>query len=1039
MRGTIRDSAYALTAAAIACCAGLARAQAQPSTTAPAAAVVDGRDFAARNLPAEPHPGEIAFRAARAWAWKEGGADRLFLERDVFVTLGVYQFTARRAVVWLEPVLVGGRSGEQVAVYLDGVQSVPGAAPVQHTAERLLVTGLILDPEPSLRADLLQRGRPDEPLIVAGEQRFAEFLAGLAPAPGAHAHAPSPRPGQRPDDGPGTTWPTPDEPDPRGQLQPAPRSRIDPPAEGVVTPSAGSIEFVAPARDQADASGGAIVLTSGVAITYVRSRELAGGSDESLDTVELTSQRAVVFLTPRADAGQVSYDLGSVAGIYLEGDVVVASGQYTLRGARMYYDIATERAIVLDAVFWTFDPDRGMPLYLRADAIRQESAAQWSAQNVRLANVGFAKPHFSIGATEVTITRVPADEEIGEPSRQLVDAKGVKFLAGDFPLTFAPRVRGEFRPSPIRRFDVGSQHGDPVVRTGWDIYTLAGLDPAPGNSATLLADGYFGRGPAVGADVDWRAPGIVGNLFGYYIYDNGQDHLPSGSEIDHDDDHRGMFEASQVWRLNDEWTLFSEFAWISDETFIPAFFRKEAETRREYISSLYARYLDDQSMFTVEVRGTLNDFVPNQYLLQSLGYQTQKTPEIAYYRVGDELFGGFIRYTGETRFSVMSLSFTEPTVRELGWRRPSKAEQAFGLLPGQSIGDALRAQGLDEDTVLRFDTRHEFEAPLEAGPINLTPFIVGRFTAWDTNFQDFSGDDGQDKERYWGAAGVRFGTSIQRVYNDVDSRALDIHRLRHIIEPNGAVWFADTTIEQNDLPVYDNDVESLADGFATRLGVRNTLQTMRGGEGRWRSVNWLTIDTDFVFSEHTPRQESPFGRFIDARPEHSILGDFLSNHAQLQLTDALAVTNNLIYSFDEDRVERTTIGMLIDHGSGFSTFVEYRELRPLDERFLDVGAEYELTRKYEAALIGIFDIDRDEIQTVGARLTRRFPQWTVDFTFGVDSISDDVSFGVSLRPAGIGAERRTHILTRAPQDDPLFHSIAPRRDRLNYGPFADTP
>ncbi len=1051
MSGLLYYSACHVTAAIVAA-HGVTSAYAQPEaavrrapeSTARPIAGFDGKTFAGVNLPAQPQEGVVRLSGARAWAWQEGQTNRLLVERDVRVTIGLYQFAARRAVVWIEPVRVAGRDADQVAVYLEGVTSVPGAAPIEQAGDRLLVTGLIVGGALSLKTDLLERSRPDDPLVREGEARLAEYLMQVSGGPAREIES-VPRPlssipdrDQIPGEAPGAQWVPADD---RVDLPAAPPPTIRFADEGIVAPSAERIEFVAPTPELAGrvGAGGAIILSGGVSVTYSRPGDVEAGEGAALRTVELTAQRAVVFLSGDADAGRARYSIGQIQGVYLEGDVVASSGTYTLRGARMYYDIGSERAIVLDAVFWTFDADRGMPLYLRADAIRQESRSQWSASNVRMANVGFAKPHFAIGATDVTLTMVPANDETGEPERQVIDATGVKFLAGNLPLTFAPRVKGEFRASPLRRLDVDSEGGDPIIRTGWDIYTLAGLDPAPGNSATLLLDGYFDRGPAAGLDIEWSAADINGALFAYYIYDDGTDRLPSGDRLDQDEEHRGMAQVEQVWRLSENWTLFTEFSYISDETFLPAFFRTESETHREYVNSLYARYLDDQSMLSFEVRGTINDFVPNQYLLQSQGYQVQKYPEVAYYRVGDELFGGVLRYTGESRFSMMSLSFTEPTVEELGWRTPSKAEAAFGLAPGQSIGDALRAQGLNEDGVARFDTRHELEAPLTAGPVNLVPFVVGRLTSWDTNFEDFSGDSDQDRTRLWGSVGVRFGTSIQRVYDGVESQALDLHRLRHIIEPNGTIWFADTNVEQQDLPVYDDDVESLAKGFSTRLGVRNTLQTQRGGEGQWRSVDWLVVDTNFIFSSDEGPSESPFGRFIDARPELSNLGDYVANDVLFQFTDALAVTSGIIYSFDDDQLQRTTVGLVIDHGPGFSTFVEYRDLHPLGETYLDVGVKYELTRKYEAAVVGVYDTDERDFQTIGVRVARRFPQWTVDVSFGYDNISDDVSMGFSLRPAGLSNDRRTRVLTRDLEDDMVFRAITPQRDRLEFGPFADRP
>ena len=43
------------------------------------------------------------------------------------------------------------------------------------------------------------------------------------------------------------------------------------------------------------------------------------------------------------------------------------------------------KALLLDAVFWTYDEDRRLPLYLRADVIRQESQQEFSGERARTA------------------------------------------------------------------------------------------------------------------------------------------------------------------------------------------------------------------------------------------------------------------------------------------------------------------------------------------------------------------------------------------------------------------------------------------------------------------------------------------------------------------------------------------------------------------------------------------------------------------------------------------------------------------------------
>lgn len=801
------------------------------------------------------------------------------------------------------------------------------------------------------------------------------------------------------------------------------------------------------------------------------------------ETIQLIAERAVVFVRADADSGIGRLRAEDVSGLYLEGDVSVTNGRYTLRGSRVYFDIATARAILLDAVFWTYDEKRGMPIYVRAAAIRQESVNQWRAEKPLLANVAFADPHFAVGASSVTITRqMPGGFDIGgtlgdgsadgggsgdgsaggggglagvwgpevrgsssvDPRDALagdgppyIDARDVTFRAGGVPLAYAPALKGEFKTSPLRRAQVDSYTGDTALRTRWDLFTLFGAEAPRGTDLTLDIDGFLERGVGLGPALSWSGERTAGSLMGYYIYDNGEDHMTSGAKIDNDDEHRGMVLGENIWRLTDHWTLFTEGTYISDERFVDAFFESEAETRREFVSSIYARRQADNDMLSIEARTTFNDFVANEYLLQSLGYQTKKLPELRYTLMGESLGSGLLVYTGDARYSRMALSFNEPRLRDQGFDKPRRSEPAFGLQPDDRISDQLSAQGLDEDTVNRFDTRHEVEIPLVAGPVNIVPFAAGRFTAYDTNFDSFNSAD-NDKYRLWGSGGVRMATSLQKVDNSVRSRFWDVDRVRHIVEPSVTLWHSDATIDQTDLPVYDDEVESLATGTSVRAGVKNTWQTMRGGQGRLRSVDWLVINVDYIWSSGDIDVESPFGRFIESRPEASYLGRFLTTEGVFNVTDSVSLVGGYLLDTEAGTSARTVGGVIIDHGYGLSTYAGLRDLDPIDSTLIDYGARAELTRKHAITAFLAYDLNEERFRSLGGRVTRRFQQWTLDFAVSFDRTADDVNLSLSLRPVGTGSDDRRRVYTRETDEgEPLRAGRALRDGRIDYGPFAD--
>lgn len=1015
-----------------------------------AGGAMDGRDFAGLRLTSPVQLTNLVISGTNAWTWEEGasatGTQRIHLEGDARVDLGQYQFTASQAVVWIEqiddaaqPVGTPGadsaETGEepkktyQIAVYFDRV-SDPGAPSgeggLSQAGDRLLVTGVIQG-SISLRSDVVRPFRPAAPFLSEAEARLGRFLAAASGAP--EEEGPSPdRPLSEFEGGAARRVYVRDPIDPGVSRPYSPGSRFAPdsfePSESIALPArqpapifaSRGIITVAFSQRLPDQSINYIPYSDTEYVAVFDSPVVMVYSDRrSGRTLQVSAQRAAVFTPPLtgpdAPVGGVQSEASKVNGVYLEGDVVATDGQYTLRGDRIYYDVVGNKATILNAVFWTYDEKRGLPLYLRAKSIKQLSDKQWTANDAKLATTSFFEPHFSLGLTSVTVTNVErsstpnADGSVQAQNQTLVDAKGITLRAGGIPFFWLPRFAGDVQHFPLRSIRVDSSSGSGAgIKTTWDIYSLLGLDRPENLEANLLIDGYFDRGAALGTDLGWRSASAQGDLLAYTLLsDNGTDHLSSGARVDQDGDTRGLIIGEHRWTIDDTWTLFLEGSYVSDETFVDAFFRPLGQSRREFANSAYIQAIDGATAFSAEVRGQLNDFTPNQYLLESLGYNTEKLPEASYSRLNDDLLSGLapglLTYQSEYRLSRLQLNFTEPTARELGFTNDARAREAFGLLPDESLGDRLRARGLTEDAVLRFDTRHELSSPLKAGPVNITPFTTLRVTGYDRDFSDYS-PDSDEQIRLWGGAGVRTGTEIVRVDNSVNSRFFDLHRIRHIIQPTLTLWTSGTNLDQNDLPVYDDDVESLASGSVFKAGVKQTWQTQRGGPGRYRSVDFITLNTEIVESSNDADRESPIGRFFDYRPEYSLLGDYATVDAVIQLSDSVAVTANTIYDFEINQPARTSAGGTIQHSRDFSTFAEMRYLNARDVTLVDFGANYKITPKYSVSGYVTFDTDESDVQSVATTIRRRFPVATLGVTLRYNNISSESSVGVVFEPNG---------------------------------------
>jgi hypothetical protein len=198
----------------------------------------------------------------------------------------------------------------------------------------------------------------------------------------------------------------------------------------------------------------------------------------------------------------------------------------------------------------------------------------------------------------------------------------------------------------------------------------------------------------------------------------------------------------------------------------------------------------------------------------------------------------------------------------------------------------------------------------------------------------------------------------------------------------------------------------LQKGFGARIGVRNTLQTQRGGvtgstEG-WRSVDWLVIDTNYVHRSDDADVTTEIARFYDYRPEYSVGGDHLQNDVRWAVTDTFAIVSDVTYSLEKDNIPLWHVGGLVQHTPRFSTSIEYAEIELIDSRLLTWGANYRLTSKYNFGYRQRWNLGKGETQDLTVTLERRLPQWRVQIIFRHDAIEDEQTVGVALVPELFG-------------------------------------
>ncbi|MCA9290900.1 MAG: LPS assembly protein LptD, partial [Phycisphaerales bacterium] len=663
--------------------------------------------------------------------------------------------------------------------------------------------------------------------------------------------------------------------------------------------------------------------------------------------------------------------------------------EYTVRAPQVYYDFVNDRALMLQAVLRTYDDRTGRPIYARARELRQVAANEWSGEQARVSTSEFFTPHLAIGADRFTVTSDPDAND--DRSGTTVQSRGNTLRIADVPIFYWPKFDGQVNAIPMREIQFSSGDNNGVaVETRWDTFTLLGYDPPPNTSSTMQIDVFTDRGLGLGNVLDYSVDRGIGRLDTYLMYDTGTDRTSAGREVDPGDGFRGVALWEHRAALTPEWTLDAQISYISDPTFITARREDDFRNRREYETGAMLRWQRHNAAFLAGTTYSLNDFISNDYLLASRQYTVDRLPELQYHRYGDAWFDDAVSYSSQTRLGRVRFRLDQDTPRELGVRG-----RAFGLDEDDRISDALRAAGYPEKTVTRFDSRHELAMPMDWGIIRAVPFGTLRYTSYDDGFDDFSSD--ADSARVFASAGLHLSTEFHHIDDRASSRVFNINRIRHIIEPSLTMWYGYSDVPLGSLPVYDQSVEAIGGGSVVAMAVRNTWQTQRGGPGRWRSVDFLVLDTGIVLHSDDVNRASPVPQYFDFRPENSQFGDHAYGKLLWQASDAVAFIARSTFDLDESTFARGSIGTRIEHAPSMTSYLEYRFVDVADSEILAAGFAYDLTPKYRVVIAPDWDFRNDEFRRVVFRVQREFPDFDVNIGVGYDQIKDETVFSASVR------------------------------------------
>ncbi len=977
----------------------------------------------------------LRFAADHTSVWVFNGEQRMLLTGNVTVAVGYRQLKADSAAAFLMPSRESGERTFDVAIYLAGNVQVREGNDANSTltmgTELLVTTRVSQNIQLTVSAPESKSGE-ESPLVKRGLEIRNELLTRRLPPlliprivittaeEALQSGWIARNANNRIIPGPGDVQ--------VAASQPAPEAKPAKPKPNlfVIGDPGKSAEWQQVGKEN-------IIIVPGPYVLY--------DGQDGKPPLEFRAQRMVAFgpveepppATGTAPAAAPANKAPPVTGVYLEGDVSLDQGdKIMIRAERVYFDFTTRRAIMLDATLATVDTVRNVPIYMRAAEIRQLARGEFAARSVQFSTSEFFTPHYHIGASEVYLRDVSpqlAAPNAGAAPGSMFDlglgggglqektfqyeVKDATININDVSVFYWPLLSGDTSKNiiPLRTLRVSnSRTYGLTLLTDWDIFGLANQTPPEGFRADLNLDLYGKRGPATGVQADWKTADDQGLLRSYVLMDQGNDRLGRSREsVAPTQEGRGRLTLRDQRDLGDGFTLQLEGSYISDPNFLAQFFPREFDTGKENETSFYLKKQGDTDTLSFLGKFNLMDFTATADRNDDQ-FSTEKLPEVKYWRIGDSLLDLFTYYS-ETSASNLHMDITNYTPYELGLQQsflgvPARVVPVDNSPAAKTYRAYYQSLGWTTGDVLRGDTRQEIDLPLQVGDAKITPYATARFTYWDTAFPEGPSGAGSTT-RIWGGGGIRSSMQFWKVYDDAQSTFLDVHRLRHIIEPQFNVFVGGADVSRNALQPFDRDVEGISGASGTQLSINQKWQTQRGGDGHWRDVDWIALnvswnqfwnrDQNGAFQMMQPTR----GYYFLSRPDLSLATSSIAVDWVWRIGERVRLLGDANYSLESHNVEQASAGLAIDQSQNLSYFIGNRYVRTLNTDEWTFAVDYHLTQKYELIAAESYDFQAGSNLLSSVTLVRRMPRFYTALTITYDANNADTTVVFTAWPEGM--------------------------------------
>jgi hypothetical protein len=712
--------------------------------------------------------------------------------------------------------------------------------------------------------------------------------------------------------------------------------------------------------------------------------------------------------------------------LYLEGNIVFRQGNRVIHADRMYYDVRSQTGLILDADLLSDVPGYEGKVRLKAAIIRQLGEGRFVGEDAFLTSSRLGFPSYRLASSQIFFeeterplvdrrTGAPVFDEAGRQetdTQQFVTSRNNLLYIERLPVFYWPTIATDLQDPDIyiRRAVVRNDNvfGTQVL-TDWDAYQLFGIqNKIAGTKWDISLDYLSDRGPGIGTSLRYDREGFLGlpgPNYGFAdvwaINDTGVDNLGLGRRDlnpDRDFRHRTLTRHRQ-W-LPGDYQLTAETAWISDDNFLEQYYENEWDEFKDQTTDVeLKRYVDNRS-WALFAGVRINEFFT----------QTEWLPRGDHFWLGQPLGEYLTWYEHSTVGYARLRTASTPT-------DPVDAAQQTPL-PWEITNSSLRAT-----------TRHEIDAPFQAGVVKFTPFALGEIGYWGATVTTE-----EDATRAYGQAGLRASVPIWSVDPFVQSNLFNLHGVAHKVVFDAEASFSDANERYFDLPAYDpvdddsiehyrrrfttllyggtvppmfderyyalrsgiggnvtSPTSEIADRLATvRFGGTQRWQTKRGRAGSRHIIDWIVLDTHVTWFPDDERDnfDEPFG--------------LLDYNFRWHVGDRVTVLSEGIFDFFDDGQAIASVGGFLNRPPRGNVYLGFTSFDgPIDAKIVTASYSYQMSPKWISSFGTSVDVASNANNgNIGQNfaITRIGESLLVSFGVNVDASKDNVGVNLAVQP-----------------------------------------